>query len=467
VLAGGRKLSVVVPNVRGVIAVPLELPAGVFDLPGNEPWDGSQWDGSGVPAAVVLSWVEDAPFTSSTMALLASIDAGELAPSDLPRLLKAWDRAESHAAAKKATVIARLAHECRAFKGWDDQEPTANETSMALRLPLRHAQVEVHRSKRLHTHLPHTLGMWLDGLITRGHVRRMLSATARLGQGKCAQVEDLVLPGAETLSVSDFAQKVARAVAKVHPRDVKERYDDATNDADVTMTMDEDGIGWITANMPGVDAAVVKAAVDAYATAHKAKGDPRPLGMLRTEGLRKMCERYLSGDLTGRAPTVHGRPVTINVCATPAALLGLTDTPGLLPETGAAVPIETIRAMAQEATLRWMTISDTNGSLIDYVPTSYRIPARLHEFIDAKYVTSVGPHSTVPATRADGEHLIPYGDPGGETSPDNTVPMDRGWHNAKTHLGFKVKRRPNGEITWTTPLGQSYTVHPYDYRLGP
>src|SRR3954465_11830346 len=109
--------------------------------------------------------------------------------------------AESHAAAKKATVIARLAHECRAFKGWDDQEPTANETSMALRLPLRHAQVEVHRSKRLHTHLPHTLGMWLDGLITRGHVRRMLSATARLGQGKCAQVEGLVLPGAETLSV--------------------------------------------------------------------------------------------------------------------------------------------------------------------------------------------------------------------------------------------------------------------------
>jgi Domain of unknown function (DUF222) len=459
-------LSVVPRNVRGVIAVPFELPVEVFDSSAGSPLDLSRWDGKGVPAAVLLSWVENAPITPATVAVVESIDAAELAPADLPRLLKAWDRLESHAAAKKATVIARLAHENRGFKGWDDQEPTANETTVALRLPLVHAQSEVHRSKRLHAHLPQTLGMWLDGFISRGHVRKIVSATRALGQAKCAQVEELVLPGAELLSVGDFGQKVARVVAKVHPRDLSERHRDAAKDADVTLGMDDDGIGWITANMPGVDATVVKTAVDAYATSLKAKGDQRSLGVLRAEGLRVMCQRYLNGELTGRVPTVHGRPVTINVCATPAALLGLTDTPGEIAGVG-PVPIETIRAMAHEAKLRWMTISETDGSLIDYVPTSYRIPARLHEYIDTKYVTSVGPHSTTPATRTDGEHLIPFGDPGGDTSPDNTVPMDRGWHNAKTHLGFKVKRRPGGEITWTTPLGQTYTVYPYDYRLGP
>jgi hypothetical protein len=460
-------LSVVRRNVRGVIAVPFELPVEVFDLPGDAPLDLSRWDGRGVPAAVLLSWVEDAPITASTAAVVESIDAAELAAADLPRLLQAWDRAESHAAAKKATVIARLAHECRQFRGWDDQDPTANETGVALRLPLLHAQREVHRSRRLHTHLPQTLGMWLDGSITRGHVRKILSATGTLGQAKCAQVEELALPGAEDLSVTEFGQRVARAVAKVHPRDVSERHRDAAKDADVTLAIDDDGIGWITANMPGVDATVVKTAVDAYAAAAKARGDDRSLGVLRTEGLRLMCQRYLTGELTGRVPTVHGRPVTINLCATPAALLGLTDTPALIPETGTPVPIETIRAMAHEAKLRWMTISETDGTLIDYVPTSYRLSRPLHEFIDATYVHSVGPHATTPATRADGEHLIPHGDPGGDTSPDNTAPMDRGWHNAKTHLGFKVKRQPGGEITWTTPLGQTYTVHPYDYRLGP
>src|SRR4051794_30524222 len=120
-----------------------ELPVEVLDLPGNEPLGLSGRDGRGVPAAVLLSAMEDAPITPSTTATLESIDPAELAASDLPRLLKAWDRLESHAAAKKATVIARLAHECREFKGWDDQDPTANETSVALRMPLGHAHGEV------------------------------------------------------------------------------------------------------------------------------------------------------------------------------------------------------------------------------------------------------------------------------------------------------------------------------------
>src|SRR5947209_14274527 len=119
-----------------MFAMPFELPAEVLDLPGNEPTDLSRWDGSGVPAAVLLSWAEDAPFTPSTVALLTSIDMGELAASDLPRLLKALDRLESHVAAKKAIAVAQLARECRDFKGWDDQDPAANETAIALRLPL-------------------------------------------------------------------------------------------------------------------------------------------------------------------------------------------------------------------------------------------------------------------------------------------------------------------------------------------
>src|SRR6185437_9337312 len=120
----------------------------------------------------------------------------------------------------------------------------------------------------------------------------------------CAQVEEIVLPGADLLSVTKFKEKVHRAVAKVNPRDLTERHRDAAKDADVTMNVDENAIGWITANMPGVDAHVIIAAVDAYARAAKAKGDERSLGVLRAEGLRVMCERYLNGELTGRAPTV-------------------------------------------------------------------------------------------------------------------------------------------------------------------
>ena len=59
--------------------MPLELSAEVLDLPGSEPLDLSRWDGRGVPAAVLLSWVEDSAITPSTVSVLESIDAAELA----------------------------------------------------------------------------------------------------------------------------------------------------------------------------------------------------------------------------------------------------------------------------------------------------------------------------------------------------------------------------------------------------
>src|SRR4051794_24082464 len=164
--------------------------------------------------------MEDAPISASTTAMLESIDPAELAASDLPRLLKASDRLESHAAAKKATVIAGLAHECREFKGWDDQDPTANETSVALAGAAR---------PRARGGPPQQATAHPPPADTRHVARRahhqgaraqdaLRDVTAR--QDKCAQVEDIALPGAEHLSVAEFATR-SRAVAKVHTHIIK------------------------------------------------------------------------------------------------------------------------------------------------------------------------------------------------------------------------------------------------------
>jgi hypothetical protein len=189
------------------------------------------------------------------------------------------------------------------------------------------------------------------------------------------------------------------------------------------------------------------------------------MGVLRAEGQRKMAESYLTGLMTGTKPTHHGRPVEVHVAVTPDALLGMTDTPAEIPGVG-PVPIEVVRDMIRDAKIRWLTISEDNGRLLDRNPTSWRIPAAVHAFADTAYPISIGPHSTVPAERCDGEHLIAH--PHGPTAEDNIAPMDRGWHRPKTHVpGMNVKRRPDGRIEWTTPLGQTIIVDPYDYRLGP
>lgn len=224
-------------------------------------------------------------------------------------------------------------------------------------------------------------------------------------------------------------------------------------------------MGWISSVMPLVDAVTCKSAYDHYALAKKKAGDPRPIGVLRAEAQRVLAEHYLTGQVTGTVPTHHGRPVEVHIAVTPDALLGLNDSPAEIPGIG-PIPIQTVRDMIRDAKIRWLTISADNGALLDRNPRTWRIPANVQAHADAAYVTSVGPHSTVPAERCDGEHLIAF--PEGLTTVDNVAPMDRSWHRAKTHApGMHVKRRPGGRIEWTTPLGQTVIVDPYDYRLGP
>jgi hypothetical protein len=64
------------------------------------------------------------------------------------------------------------------------------------------------------------------------------------------------------------------------------------------------------------------------------------------------------------------------------------------------------------------------------------------------------------------DHNVPHAE-GGTTDPDNTTPLDRRWHRAKTHAGWIYAKNQHGSVEWTSPLGQSVRVEPHDYRLGP
>jgi hypothetical protein len=56
---------------------------------------------------------------------------------------------------------------------------------------------------------------------------------------------------------------------------------------------------------------------------------------------------------------------------------------------------------------------------------------------------------------------VPY--PAGPTQVGNLLPTDRTWHNGHTHQQLSVTIDDTGAVTWTSVLGQSRTVTPYDY----
>lgn len=445
------------------VNVPVEVLHSPLDTFGLAP---QGWDREDpLPDQIALRWVDGQPFAAWSVTLMSEIDPARLPATDLPTYHRLSQKAQTFLRAKQYRAVVAIAGISSKGVRFDEVDTGAHELVCALKIPLGAAQTEVYRARRLATHLPGTQALFDRAEITERHVIKMISHTGHLTPEECALVEDTVLARAPELSVAEFARRLRRAVAKVHPRQAKERHDAEAAKSDVTFQPAADAMGWLTSYLPVIDALTCKSAYDHYAFAKKKAGDPRPIGVLRAEAQRVFAQAYLSGRLTGTVPTHHGRPVEIQVAVTPDALLGLTDTPAEIPGVG-PVPIEVIRAMIHDAKLRWLTISADTGALLDRNPKTWRIPANVHAFADTAYPTSVGPYSTVPAARCDGEHVIRH--PDGPTTEENVVPMDRGWHRPKTHKpGMTVKRRPDGRIDWTTPLGQTVIVDPYDYRLGP
>ena len=423
VWVAGRKLSLVGRSVRGVFQVGFEVPPEVVWPGGDdvvEPWvTGAdarvQPSGEGVPAGVVVDWVGRAPVSGWSVGLLDAVPVAELSGRELVAALAEWDRVEAFAAARKVALIAELAGVSRerGDPHTSDLEFVPHEVAMALRMPLGAAQTEVHRASRLVTHLPGTWAAFRAGELNARHAARMVEATGMLDAAGCAVVETTVLPRVAEQTPGQLGGAAARAAARVDPVGFAERHARAAADSDVRCEPDRDAMAFLTARMPLIDALEIQRAVDAYADAGKRGGDTRALGVLRAEGLRVFAERYLSAP---DAPKTHSRPIEVHIAASVETMLGLADHPGEIPGVG-PVPAGLIREMARAAKLRWLTIDSGNGRLLDYGPTSYRVPPAMAAEVAASYPLSVGPGSTVPAIRADLDHVIAH--PEGPTHRTN------------------------------------------------
>jgi hypothetical protein len=374
--------------------------------------------------------------------------------------MRACQRAASHFEGLRARSVASLS---ASVDSSDTLESAglAAEVSVALRISIGAADHEIHRARRLSRHLTQTLAATIAGDLTYRHASAMVSATNHVDDPQTlAEVETRVLARAARKTPGELSSHALRVLASVDPDGFDRRHQALRRSADVTLDPTPDAMAYLTAYLPLVDGVAIQTAIENHARAAKAAGDQRTLGELRVAAL----VGYASGSNGPSTSTSHGRAFGIHVTATPETLLGLADTPGEIPGVG-PVPASLIRAMAKDAKLRWLTIDGDTGRLLDYGRRTYRVPAALAAHVNATWVTSAAPGSMTLATRCDQDHTVAF--PEGRTCPTNLAPFDRRWHNAKTHAGVRVHHNPDGTLTVTTPLGQTTTTEPWDYRLGP
>ncbi|GAA3592563.1 hypothetical protein GCM10022223_04050 [Kineosporia mesophila] len=95
----------------------------------------------------------------------------------------------------------------------------------------------------------------------------------------------------------------------------------------------------------------------------------------------------------------------------------------------------------------------------------YKPSRRLTDLVMARYQSCTHPGCTVPASRCDIDHIVPFGK-GGLSCECNLHPACRRHHRLKTFGGWKVRRcstaerYPVGTVIWTSPAGMEYPSSP-------
>jgi hypothetical protein len=277
----------------------------------------------------------------------------------------------------------------------------------------------------------------------------------------------LTRDGALARTAKELRRAARQVLNRLDAAGAQRRAREAREEADVTLHPGEDGMADVVVHAPVEQALAVKAAGDAYAMSRKAAGDTRRVGVLRSEGVARMCEDYLTGSVTsGGKPRSGGRPIEVGIVVGLDTALGNRDLPGEIPGVG-IVPREVIATMVAEegAKLRLLVIDEASGRLVHRAVDAYRPTPEQIAHVRGEYVHSVGPGSEVLAGRTDTDHAVEH--PVGPTAIGNLIPNDRTWHNGHTKKQLSVKVDDSGAVFWTSVLGQSRSVSPYDYRLEP
>jgi hypothetical protein len=157
---------------------------------------------------------------------------------ELVGIMSAWDRVEAHAAARKLAVIAELD---RRNPAPEDAEFTADEIANALGESRWRAGELMGTAAHLDTHLPATRAALLDGTVSLGKARLIVTTTGLLDPDEARAAEAEVLHRAASLTPGGLRAAIARAVMEVAPDKARKRRETAANFARVERWAEDSG----------------------------------------------------------------------------------------------------------------------------------------------------------------------------------------------------------------------------------
>jgi Domain of unknown function (DUF222) len=242
------------------------------------------------------------------------------------------------------------------------------------------------------------------GEFSRAHAVKLVHAVDDLPHDAALEVQERVPGQAFHQSVSQFAATVRRAVLAVDPRGEDDKHRDEVAKRRVVFTPQDHGVTELWSQLPTEGAAVLQARLDNMVKQWKKLKDGRSADQLRADALVQLA--LGAGAATGPVGLKPAINVTVAL-STPTISLGSW----------------TVTARSRQ---RWLVFPRCNRRAID----------------------------------SDLDHIIPWGTPGGDTTPENLEPVMRPAPSLEARDQLARPTPARCTTRWTSPTGHIYDRPP-------
>lgn len=295
--------------------------------------------------------------------------------------------------------------------------------------------------------------------ITERHAEALVDALDRVEPDVRDRLAERAVRLAEDLPVGAFRRRLARMIDADRAATLAERHERAVQERRVVVEAGDDGMAWIHALIPAVEARAIQARLTAIAKALGADGDDaRTLDQRRADVFGDLL---IDGETTALDPEIRGIRATVAVTVPALSLLEQSDEVAVVEGAG-PIPLSRARELcgAADGWMRVLTHPET-GTVLSVGRTQYRPPPMLRRLARWRADRCMAPGCGIPASRCEIDHTIAW-EHGGETSLDNLAPLCKGHHTLKHHGGWRVAQveGSGGALEWTSPSGRRYVVTP-------
>ena len=339
------------------------------------------------------------------------------------------------------------------------------ELACALLIPEPTADRLCAEAETLVHDLPSTLSALREGLLNERKARVLVDHLAGLEEDDRAAVERIAIPLAATLTVAKFERRVRSLRERRVPEQSIERHRSARETRDVVLAPEHDGMAWLGARLPAVEAVAIHTRLDATARSLRREGDSRTLAQLRAD---LFCSILLEGE--GRADTGLAaveratyqaiRPQVI-VTIPALSLLGHDDGPADLEGYGPVDAQTARRLVGDSPTLQRLLTDPLTGAELSLDRRRYRVTEELRTWLRVRDGGCRFPGCGRAARACDVDHTRDWV-LDGQTAHNNLAHLCRSHHIVKHQSSWRVdhsERRP-GDLAWHSPIGRRYSTEP-------